>query len=337
MVAEFQGQTQINFPDVLTILSSANTLPTAATVTLPFAALDSLEAVEGMLVTIPETLYVTEFFQLGRFGEVLVSSDDRLPQPTANVAPGAPAQAMQAANDLNQLIIDDALNNQNADPIVYGGNGAPLTAANPLRGGDTITGATGVMTYTWAGNSASGNAYRLRPATVPIAFQTANPRPTSAPGGRRLAEGRQLQRPQLLPHARRRWRRLRPGWEQAGVPRCQHTPGVRAPAHQADGGTRRPRRRHPRPDRAREQRGCRAARRHRRRPERRSRDPARTRTSTPATSVPTRSRSASSTSRQRRARCVPTRSSTAASIRASSTPATARRSPSRSSRSRPGR
>ena len=191
--------------------------------TLPFAALDSLEAVEGMLVTIPQTLYVTEFFQLGRFGEVLVSSGDRLPQPTANVAPGAPAQAMQAANDLNQLIIDDTLNNQNADPIVYGGNGAPLTAANPLRGGDTITGATGVMTFTWAGNSASGNAYRLRPATVPIAFQTANPRPTSAAGRRRLAEGRQLQRPQLLPHARRRWRGLRPGREQAGVPRCQHS------------------------------------------------------------------------------------------------------------------
>jgi predicted extracellular nuclease len=37
------------------------------------------------------------------------------------------------------------------------------------------------MTFTWAGNSASGNAYRLRPATGPIAFQTANPRPEGAP------------------------------------------------------------------------------------------------------------------------------------------------------------
>ncbi len=240
VVAEFQGQTQINFPDVLTILSSANTLPTAATVTLPFAALDSLEAVEGMLVTIPETLYVTEFFQLGRFGEVLVSSDDRLPQPTANVAPGAPAQAMQAANDLNQLIIDDALNNQNADPIVYGGNGAPLTAANPLRGGDTITGATGVMTYTWAGNSASGNAYRLRPATVPIAFQTANPRPTSAPavgGSLKVASFNVLNY----------FLTLDDGGEDCGPAgnkqECRGAntaPGVPAPAHQADGGTRSP-------------------------------------------------------------------------------------------------
>ena len=60
-----------------------------------------------MLVTFPQKLYVTEFFQLGRFGEILVSCGDRLDQPTAVVEPGAPAQAMQAANNLNLLIIDD--------------------------------------------------------------------------------------------------------------------------------------------------------------------------------------------------------------------------------------
>ncbi|NJN44106.1 MAG: hypothetical protein HC806_04810 [Anaerolineae bacterium] len=41
------------------------------------------------------------------------------------------------------------------------------------------------MTYTWAGNSASGNAFRLRPinalgGSVPD-FQPANPRPETAP------------------------------------------------------------------------------------------------------------------------------------------------------------
>jgi predicted extracellular nuclease len=78
---------------VLTIVSTGNALPTASSVTMPFGTADQLEAVEGMLVTFPQTLYVTEFFQLGRFGEVLVSSGDRLPRPTANVAPGAPAGA----------------------------------------------------------------------------------------------------------------------------------------------------------------------------------------------------------------------------------------------------
>ncbi|MEJ7702948.1 MAG: hypothetical protein WKF47_04515 [Geodermatophilaceae bacterium] len=101
-------------------------------------------------------------------------------------------EAVQAANNLNRLKLDDALQNQNADPIVFGRGGDPLTAENTLRGGDTVTGAVGVMTYTWAGNSASGNAYRLRPVgdlsdsglvpggVVPD-FEAANPRPTSAP------------------------------------------------------------------------------------------------------------------------------------------------------------
>ena len=58
-----------------------------------------------------------------------------------------------------------ALNNQNADPIVFGRNGQPLSASNTLRGGDVVTfSAVGIMTYTWAGNSASSNSYRLRPS-----------------------------------------------------------------------------------------------------------------------------------------------------------------------------
>jgi predicted extracellular nuclease len=36
---------------------------------------------------------VTEHFQLGRFGEVVLSSGARLPQPTSVAAPGAAALA----------------------------------------------------------------------------------------------------------------------------------------------------------------------------------------------------------------------------------------------------
>ncbi len=185
-VGEFQGQTQISNTTAIEVVTSAVAAPTPAAVTFPLAAPDALEAVEGMIVTVPETMYVTEHFQLGRFGQVVVSSDDRLDQPTAVAAPGAPANALQAANGLRRLIIDDALNNQNPDPIHFGRGGQPLSAANTLRGGDTLTGATGILTYTWAGNSASGNAYRLRPvspAEAPSAFEfvAANPRPTTAP------------------------------------------------------------------------------------------------------------------------------------------------------------
>jgi len=64
------------------------------------------------------------------------------------VEPGAPALALQAENNLRRIIVDDADNLQNVDPIVFGRGGLPLSASNTLRGGDTIANLTGVMTYT---------------------------------------------------------------------------------------------------------------------------------------------------------------------------------------------
>jgi predicted extracellular nuclease len=196
-VAEFEGQTQIGFPTSLEVLESGVSV-TPSDITLPVTSATALEAVEGMLVRTSQTLTVTEHFQLGRFGQIVVSSGGRLPQPTQVAEPGAAANAVQAANDRNRLIVDDALNNQNPDPIVLGRGGKPLSASNTLRGGDTVTGAIGVLTYTWAGNSASGNAYRLRVqgdlsdagllpggAQVIPAFQATNARPAgrAAVGG----------------------------------------------------------------------------------------------------------------------------------------------------------
>ncbi|MBL1130020.1 MAG: ExeM/NucH family extracellular endonuclease [Chloroflexi bacterium] len=177
--AEFQDQTQISGVTAIAHCGTGSVVP--ADVTMPFPSADYLERYEGMLVRFPQTLYVTEHFQLGRFGQVVMSSGGRLAQPTNVVAPGAPALALQAANNLNRLIVDDALQNQNPDPILFGRSGNPLTAANTLRGGDTATGMVGILTYTWSGNAASGNAYRLRPVNalnggVP-AFEAANPRP----------------------------------------------------------------------------------------------------------------------------------------------------------------
>jgi predicted extracellular nuclease len=186
-VSEFQDQTQIS-ASAVQVVGSATV--TAAQVAMPFPSADYLEQYEGMLVTFPQTLYVTEHFQLGRFGQILMSSSDRLRQPTNVVAPGAAANALQAENNLNKIIVDDNLNNQNPDPILFGRGGNPLTALNTLRGGDSVAGLVGVMTYTWAGNSASGNAYRVRPvgdlsdlapdSDVPV-FQASNPRPSAVP------------------------------------------------------------------------------------------------------------------------------------------------------------
>ncbi len=180
-VSEFQGQTQIS---ASSLLSCGTGTVDPVDVTLPFPTADYAERYEGMLVRLPQTLYVTEHFQLGRFGQVVMSSGARLQQPTNVTTPGAAASALQATNDLNRIIIDDDLQNQNPDPILFGRNGNPLSASNTLRGGDTATGIVGLMTYTWAGNGASGNAYRVRPTNTLggfINFVATNPRPTTAP------------------------------------------------------------------------------------------------------------------------------------------------------------
>jgi predicted extracellular nuclease len=185
-VSEFQGQTQLtaNAAGVQSCGEQATVTP--VDVTLPRASPTDLEPYEGMLVRLHQTVFVTEHFQLGRFGQVVVSSGDRLRQPTADIraTDQAAVQAAQTANDLNRLIIDDALQSQNPDPIVFGRGGQPLSASNTLRGGDSLTDAVGVMTYTWAGNAASGNAYRLRPVGAlggAAVFEAANPRPTAPP------------------------------------------------------------------------------------------------------------------------------------------------------------
>lgn len=200
-VSEFQGQTQLTV-SASGVASCGRQATVAETdVTLPVAAADTLERYEGMLVRFHQTLFVTEHFQLGRFGQVVVSSGGRLRQPTADIraTDQAAVQAAQHANDLNHVIIDDALQSQNPDPIIFGRAGQPLSASNTLRGGDTVTDPVGVMTYTWAGNAASGNAYRLRPVNAmggTAVFDATNPRPEAPPtvgtGGVKVASANLL-------------------------------------------------------------------------------------------------------------------------------------------------
>ncbi|MEZ5285047.1 MAG: ExeM/NucH family extracellular endonuclease [Vicinamibacterales bacterium] len=180
--AEFQDQTQLG--SVTSIVTCGTGAVAPVDVTLPFPDASFAERYEGMLVRLPQTLIVTEHFLLGRFGEVLLSSGSRLFQPTHLFRPGPDADAVQAANLLNQIRLDDGQNGQNPDPIVFARGGLPLSADNTLRAGDTATSIVGVMTYTWAGNAASGNAWRVRPIGAldgSAVFAAANPRPVDPP------------------------------------------------------------------------------------------------------------------------------------------------------------
>ncbi len=181
---ENQGQSQVSV-GTITACGAGSVEPTD--VTLPFATADYPERYEGMLVRLSQTLVVSDTYSLGRFGQVLLSSGARLRQPTDIADPGAAALAVQVVNDLNQIILDDASQAQNPDPVVFARGGQPLSASNTLRAGDTATGVVGVLNYTWGGNSSSPNAYRVRPVNAlggSFNFEPVNGRPAApAPAG----------------------------------------------------------------------------------------------------------------------------------------------------------
>ncbi len=193
-VGEFFGQTQITRTLSQPIVDCGSaSLPAPVYITLPLTSADDLERFEGMRVRLPQELVVTDNYYLGRFGQVSLAFGGRLWQPTQVVTPGAPALVLQAQNALNTIILDDATNQQNPDPVIFARNGLTLTAANTLRGGDTVSNVVGVLTYGWGGASASPNAYRVRP-TEPVTFVAANPRPAPVPraGALRVANANLL-------------------------------------------------------------------------------------------------------------------------------------------------
>jgi len=170
-VTEFNLLTELTSISSVLLCSTGNPLPAPATISLPVASLNDWEPVEGMLVSLSQTLTVTEVFNLGRFGEVSLSGTGRLPNPTNVVAPGAPSIALEDLNDRSRIILDDGDNQQNIDPTIYPQGG--LSASNTLRVGDSLPSLTGI------GDQRFGN-YRIQP-TGPISFNHTNPRP-AAPG-----------------------------------------------------------------------------------------------------------------------------------------------------------
>lgn len=155
---EFNGLTELSPVTAVDVCGTGAIAP--APVDLPGAAFEPLE---NVAVTFPEPLTATEHFQLGRFGEVTVSADGRLFQPTDGHG------TSQAENDRRRLLIDDGSNVQNPPTV-------PYTSPEVLRLGDTATGATGVLSFGFG-------RYRLQP-TEPIRFARANPRPAApAPVG----------------------------------------------------------------------------------------------------------------------------------------------------------
>ena len=166
-VTETYGMTRLENPSSVEVCASGNSLPEPTVVTLPFTL--PPEAQESMLITLPQSLTVTENYNLARYGELLLSSNGRLWTPTQIAMPGVAANDVAAQNQLNQLLVDDGLSSQNPDPVIYPQPDG-LNANNTLRSGYSVSGATGVLAYDFG-------VYRLQP-TKPLGFVADNARPT---------------------------------------------------------------------------------------------------------------------------------------------------------------
>jgi len=153
-------------------ICATGAIATPASVELPVAAINDWEPTEGMLLNIPQTLYATDNYNLGRYGEVMLSVSDRLYNPTNVVLPGAPANELQDINNRSQIQLDDGSNVSNPSPVPY------LGLDDTLRAGDSIPSFTGVLGYAYG-------VYELHP-TDDVNFVRDNPRPTGPPdvGGR---------------------------------------------------------------------------------------------------------------------------------------------------------
>jgi predicted extracellular nuclease len=196
--SEFFGMSQLTASTVesVSVLSSGHSLPTPASVQLPVPGVPSgdlalataainayFEAFEGMLVTFPDTLSVSEYFELARYGQVILSEGGR---PHTFTAANTPTAAGFINHEIDlasrTIILDDTDNRQNrpsdAPNTAYYHPVPGLSTGNFFRGGDTITNLTGVLHWSFAGQAGT-DAWRIRPVTEAYnyAFTPVNPRP----------------------------------------------------------------------------------------------------------------------------------------------------------------
>ncbi len=186
-VTEFWDLTEINNVSSMTIVSSGNPLPTATAVSLPEAVDGELEQYEGMLVEVVSPMTVSQNFFLGRYGQMTLSANGRLYQPTNQFAPGSvDAMNLAAENARRILILDDGQDitscGDNPVAVPYIGAAPPSV----IRAGDSVSNLIGVLDYgrinsgsPCSDNSTFNRDYRLHPTAAPV-FTPDNPR-TAAP------------------------------------------------------------------------------------------------------------------------------------------------------------
>jgi predicted extracellular nuclease len=138
---------------------------------MPVAEVSDWEPLEGMLITFLQALYASDVYSVHRYGEVVISANNRQFTPTNYMAPGPDAgdsngNSVADVNETGRLTLDDGSNSQFPDVVPY------IAPDGTLRMGDTVTNLTGNLDYSYS-------IYRMQP-TAPVIFERVNDR-TSAP------------------------------------------------------------------------------------------------------------------------------------------------------------
>ncbi len=173
---EFFDMTQLSASEIVVLGSDAE-LPAVTEVLLPLNDVADYETVEGMRVTFPQPLLISEYFNFDRFGEIVLAlpgaGEPRPMTPTAVEVPGSNGYLDRLAlNERSRITLDDGRTNQNPDPAIHP-NGGEFLLDNRFRGGDTVQDATGVINFAFG-------RYRLQP-TQGADYTASNPRPEAVP------------------------------------------------------------------------------------------------------------------------------------------------------------
>ena len=177
-VNEYNELTEIGYVELLLSCGTGSVGPTEVNLPIPV----DLEPYEGMLVTFLETLTASQNYFQGRYGQVTLSAEGRLFNPTNIYTPLSPeAIALADENMRRMIVLDDGM-----DVSPWGDNPAPIPyigADNTLRAGDTVAGLTGVIDYGLITTPSDPiYHYRLHPTEEPVSFTRVNER-TAAPEG----------------------------------------------------------------------------------------------------------------------------------------------------------
>jgi len=183
VVRERSGTTQIvsDGPDATSIVGTAD-VPDPVILDRPDGAATegTYESIEGMVVTFTGTLTLREHFNMARYGEIELYADG-VPYTQTHVGepvPGTEAAYERALGERTLVLDDDnddendAIRGPQADEpypfptASWGDPGDGLSIDHRLRIGDTTTGVTGVLQWSfgaWRMRPVPGLAYELTP------------------------------------------------------------------------------------------------------------------------------------------------------------------------------